>query len=253
MITLISSNVLHARSIAPASFRWPAAAERHKSWPAKTNSPPTPSVPFAGRAPCYRRSIDRISRSRTSPDDASDLFFHYHLQTWQHEAEAVHGLQGSHAYCNREGRRSALAVVALLDARRCLSSTTTRDRCAGRRFTCRRRNHDVHGRPRRTGHATNLHDSDGAAAAGRRGIDVKLLDAQVLPSRNTPCIVWNSIYLQRWVALEGVDLPAARGYVCADCYRQASKKTNDDYLATRVLYPGTRVASGARNGFCFRR
>ena len=135
----------------------------------------------------------------------------YRLQTWQHEAEAVHGLQGSHAYCNREGRRSALAVVALRDARRCLSSTTTRDRCAGRRFTCRRRNHDVHGRPRRTGHATNLHDSDGAAAAGRRGIDVKLLDAQVLPSRNTPCIVWNTLYLQRWVALEVVDLPAARG------------------------------------------
>ena len=52
-----------------------------------------------------------------------------------------------------------------------------------------------------------------AAAAGRRGIDVKLLDAQVLPSRNTPCIVWNTLYLQRWVALEGVDLPAARRYI----------------------------------------
>ena len=98
---------------------------------APTADPPTPSVPFAGRAPCYRRSIDRIGRSRTSSDDPSDLFFHYHLQTWQRVAEAVHGLQGSHAYCNREGRRSALAVVALLDARRCLSSTTTRDRCAG--------------------------------------------------------------------------------------------------------------------------
>jgi len=31
----------------------------------------------------------------------SHIFFHYDLQTWQHEAEAVHGLHGSHAYCNR--------------------------------------------------------------------------------------------------------------------------------------------------------
>ena len=86
------------------------------------------------------------------------------------------------------GRRSALAVVALRDVRRCLSSTTLRDYCAGRHITTWRRQHDVHGRRRRPGRATNLQDSDEAATAGRRGIDVKFLCTQVLPSRYTPCI-----------------------------------------------------------------
>ena len=81
------------------------------------------------------------------------------------------------------GRRSALAVVALRDVRRCLSSTTLRDYCAGRHITTWRRQHDVHGRRRRPGRATNLQDSDEAATAGRRGIDVKFLCTQVLPSR----------------------------------------------------------------------
>ena len=110
------------------------------------------------------------------------------------------------------GRRSALAVVALRDARRCLSTTTLRDYCAGRHITTWRRQHDVHGRRRRPGRATNLQDSDEAAAAGRRGIDVKFLCTQVLPSRFTPCIVWNTVYHKRSLHLAGVPPSAARGY-----------------------------------------
>ena len=121
------------------------------------------------------------------------------------------------------GRRSALAVVALRDVRRCLSSTTLRDYCAGRHITTWRRQHDVHGRRRRPGRATNLQDSDEAATAGRRGIDVKFLCTQVLPSRYTPCIVWNTVYHKRSLHLAGVPPSAARVYSISPGTRGSSR------------------------------
>ena len=124
------------------------------------------------------------------------------------------------------GRRSALAVVALRDVRRCLSSTTLRDYCAGRHITTWRRQHDVHGRRRRPGRATNLQDSDEAATAGRRGIDVKFLCTQVLPSRYTPCIVWNTVYHKRSLHLAGV------------CYRvpPSAARSRVAYMYTQLVH-----------------
>ena len=118
-----------------------------------------------------------------------------HQPRWQHVEEADHGRYALTHNCCLHGTAFPLTAVALLNGRQCCRCATPRDCCAGWCVTCGRRQHDVNGRRRRPGRATNLHDSDDAAAAGRRDIDVKLLDAQVLPSRYTPCIVWNTVYL----------------------------------------------------------
>ena len=117
-----------------------------------------------------------------------------HRPRWQHVEEADHGRYALTHNCCLHGTAFPLTAVALLNGRQCCRCATPRDCCAGWCVTCWRRQHDVNGRRRRPGRATNLHDSDDAAAAGRRDIDVKLLDAQVLPSRYTPCIVWNTVY-----------------------------------------------------------
>ena len=52
LLTSISSKNLHARSTTPASFRWPAGGRATLIMACQTNSPPAPSVPFAGRRPC---------------------------------------------------------------------------------------------------------------------------------------------------------------------------------------------------------
>ena len=154
----------------------------------------------------------RIGRSRTCSDDPSDLFFPLPPPNMAPCGGGGSWAAGIVRLLQSLGRRSALAVVALRDVRRCLSSTTLRDYCAGRHITTWRRQHDVHGRRRRPGRATNLQDSDEAATAGRRGIDVKFLCTQVLPSRYTPCIVWNTVYHKRSLHLAGVPPSAARGY-----------------------------------------
>ena len=101
LLTSISSKILHARSTTLASFRWPARPsdiDHGLPKPIRRRRPPFLLRVDARTSAVRSSALAGRERAPMTQATSSSL---YRLQTWQHVAEAVHGLQGSHDYCNR--------------------------------------------------------------------------------------------------------------------------------------------------------